>query len=163
LAPVFYIAVAKAIINLNNKKAIAIALLAILLLNSFALYTYHNKIKKPQWKEAAHYIKINSDENPTLLFDISGNSSKWAFDAYFNAPYQRINLSRIENFKIIKMNDDKLLKMINQTQSFWLIKYRSPDDHFNKLLEKGYEIELKKEFDCVKGSYKITVYRLKKR
>jgi mannosyltransferase len=67
-SPALYLLVAKGLSNLKVKWVLYPLLLAIVLLAALPLGNYYTKFQKPQWREAAELVELNTQENDVLLF-----------------------------------------------------------------------------------------------
>jgi len=123
LLPVAYLAFAFGIMNVTNRRLMAVLVLLVLLVNIFALFTYYSETTKPEWKAAIAYIDENSEEGEIALLDTG--YSKMLFD-YYNAKTQTIGL--IKRHASLQDNQqflEQITAELKTKKGVWLVLARN--------------------------------------
>ncbi|MBU0615718.1 MAG: hypothetical protein KJ601_06500 [Nanoarchaeota archaeon] len=123
-------------------------IIVVLIVNSFALYTYYSKPTKVEWNKAANYIE--GGENQTILFSGSSIPSTLIFDYYYHYDYRRTDLSQ----------DPKGLDIISLNQSqVWLVLYKSKTRNWHELNSYKERLDACCELTDYKDFFEVRVYR----
>lgn len=91
-SPALYLLVAKGLSELNTRKVIYPALIAIVLLSVPGLANYYVHDVKEQWREVAELVELNSKENDVTIFCASYVQK--AFDYYYQGELAKFGIDR---------------------------------------------------------------------
>ncbi len=116
-SPAFYILAAKGMSNLTRKYVFYPVLVFIILLSSFGLYVYHEVDVRPQWKEAANFVELNSMSNDVIIH--CSHIYQPPFDYYYKGdlPEFQIRQKLEETEEVATFVDDA----VHGKDRLWLI------------------------------------------
>lgn len=136
LLPLFYVYVSYAAVKFN-KKCGFLLILILVLLNTFALYTYYTLPQKPQWREAVLFIEGFDLETDVILFDRGEGANRMIYDYYsVDGSVDKIDIATVSN----RIPDSDLSSELEKYGFGWLILSKNMDDHYLRFMMENYRL-----------------------
>jgi len=121
-SPALYLLVAKGLSNLRVKQVLYPALLVTVLLAAPNLVNYYTQYQKPQWREVAKLVELNSQENDVLVFYMG--FAHYPFDYYYQGELEKFGIDeKVEDAQEIAVAVDEA---ISGKERLWLILSNVP-------------------------------------
>lgn len=161
----YYILIAKGIVELRNRWALAMGIALISIFNSSALYQYYTGFEKERWDLVAHYVAENLDKNDLFLF--SSGFGQIPFD-YYLYRYDKPNIEEhgvpqdLSEKRMTLESLPKLEKLIQGHKRIWLIyshEWFTDSQRLTKVsLEKSYCLSKGKTFKSGQNSIECYLF-----
>lgn len=166
LAPLLYVLISYRITKIKPKLLIVLAILFIIIVNSFSLYVYYHEPTKAEWKEAVASINRNNEDNSNvslsstlILLDNGGFSNMFILNYYYPlSEIVRMTWSNrsVNGRKSLYIDEDSLLSLLNGHNDFWLVLANNDDLHYRELLDTLYDRDIEQKF------YGVEIYHYTK-
>jgi hypothetical protein len=155
MLPLAYLFIALGTETIKSRRLRAAVIVAFVLLNCFALYTYYSGTTKPEWRKAVEFVDGNAVAGEVVVFDTG--YSEIIYDYYDGS---------LEVFGLVKRNADvedskayikQVISELKQKNGVWLVLYR------NFVTKDFYKQELEKELTLVNSTefFEIKVHHFK--
>ncbi len=163
----YYVLIAKGIVGLKNRWAVAMGVILLIIFSSSALYKYYTGFEKEHWDLAARYVAENLDKDDLLLFN--SGFGQIPFDYYFDR-YDKLNTEEhgipqdLSEKRMSLENLPELEKSIHGRKRVWLIysheEFTDPQRLSKTVLEKSHCLSNQRDFKSSQNN--IICYLFKK-